>query len=459
MAGDRTKGGTVVLVDDDPAVLEAMRETLVLEGHQVRAHGEPLAALCGLDARFAGVVISDLRMPEMDGLELMARVHGIDPAIPVILVTGHGDVPRAVEAMRSGAFDFLEKPADPDYLIALTANALRLRALELDNRRLRGEREAGHEISGILIGISRAMALLRDEVLAVAAADVDTLIHGETGTGKELVARCLHRFSPRGQGPFVAINCGALPETLIASELFGHEAGAFTGALKRRIGRFEHASGGTLFLDEIESMPLHLQTQLLRALQERAIERVGSNEPVPIDVKVVAATKVDLREAADAGSFREDLFYRLNMAEIRIPPLRRRAEDIPILFRHFVGEAAAARRRDCPAIAPAVMAGLIGERWRGNVRELRNRAERLALGLGSRPAQERAQEGADGEAGAGASLPERLDRFEEAVIREAIEAASGNLSAAARRLGIPRKKLYLRMERHGIALPERGAAE
>jgi two-component system C4-dicarboxylate transport response regulator DctD len=435
----------VLLIDDEPDILEALSETLTLEGFSVIAERGAQAALPHLSGRFAGVVVSDLRMPGMDGVRLLQHVQGIDPGIPLIIVTGHGDVPRAVEAMRLGAFDFVEKPVDPKYLIAMVLSALAQRRAVLNNRKSVGG-AVQRDIETVIIGHSTLIEALRTRVLAIARADVDVLVYGETGTGKELVSRCLHDFGPRAAAPFVALNCGALPAETIASELFGHEAGAFTGAVKRRIGKIEHASEGTIFLDEIESLPLNLQTQFLRALQERVIERLGSNELIPVDFRVIAATKVDLRKAADEGRFREDLFYRLNVAEVHIPPLRKRPEDVLMLFHHFVMRAATARRQEPPRVPTSLVSDLVSDPWRGNVRELRNRAERFAAGLLD-PSVAAADTPALPAEGA---LSDQLEVFERTAILRAISEARGNISATARTLGMPRKRLYLRMQKLGI---------
>ncbi len=444
---------TVVLVDDEPDILAALGETLTLEGYDVLAEGSAEAALRHLSPAFDGAVVTDLRMPGMDGFGLLQRIQQIDARIPLIIITGHGDVPKAVEAMRLGAFDFIEKPVDPHHLIAMVGRAMELRRLTLLERRsAEGKPDVGKSIETVIIGHSQAIRDLRRQVLAVAAADVDTLIHGETGTGKELVARCLHDFGPRSTAPFVALNCGALPADTIASELFGHEPGAFTGAVKRRIGKIEHASKGTVFLDEIESLPLNLQTQFLRALQERVIERLGSNALIPVDFRVIAATKTNLRKAADEGRFREDLLYRLNVAEVRIPPLRKRLDDVPLLFQHFVTRAAVTRGREPPLVSSSLLAQLAADPWRGNVRELRNRAERFAAGLpdpGGAPAE------AVAAAARQEALVSKLKTFERRAILNAINEAKGNISATARMLGMPRKRLYLRMQKLGIDIDAR----
>jgi two-component system C4-dicarboxylate transport response regulator DctD len=289
---------------------------------------------------------------------------------------------------------------------------------------------------------------LRSLIAQIADTDADVLILGETGTGKELVARSLHEQSRRRARNFVAVNCGALPESMIESELFGHEAGAFTGAQKRRIGKFEHANGGTLLLDEIENMPLPLQTRLLRALQERSIERLGSNELIPLDLRIVAATKIDLKEASAEGRFREDLYYRLNVVTLEIPPLRDRADDIPLLFQHFVQLAAIRYQREATPPGPAQVQRLVGHDWPGNVRELRNCAERFLL-LGD-CAPQQGDDAVSDPSGAGATLPEQVERFERALIDQALTRHHGSIKEALVTLGLPRKTLYDKMRKHGL---------
>lgn len=435
----------IVLIDDEPDVLEALGETFMLEGYPVFRERDPEAALRHFGMQFNGVVVSDLRMPKLDGFAFLQRLQQIDPRIPLIIITGHGDVQKAVEAMRLGAFDFVEKPVVPKFLLAAVSNALEVRRIVLECRTLAACATTEKTIESIIVGRSRSIEELRMQILTIANADVDTLIHGETGTGKELVARCLHDFGRRSAAPFVALNCGALPAEIIASELFGHEAGAFTGAIKKRIGKIEHASRGTLFLDEVESLPLQLQAQFLRALQERVIERLGSNESISVDFRVVAATKIDLRQAADDGIFREDLLYRLNVAEVHVPPLRKRIDDLPVLFHYFVERCATLRGREPPSISASLLTQLASDRWRGNVRELRNRAERFALGL---PFQQSMS--AEAVADRNATLSDQLDDFERAAILRALREAKGNISATARTLGMPRKRLYLRMHKLGI---------
>ena len=439
-----TETGTVILIDDDPDVLRSCAQSLELAGLAVEAFERADAVLDRLGPDTDGVVVTDIRMPGLDGLALLRAALAADRDLPVILITGHGDVPLAVEAMRAGAYDFLEKPFDPGHLVHRVTHALEKRRLVLELRGLR--RREGADPAAAIIGASPRIEALRRLIRSIGPRRVDVLITGETGAGKELLARILHQSSDRAAGPFVAINCGALPETLIESELFGHEAGAFTGAARRRIGRFEFAGGGTVFLDEIESMPLDLQVRLLRVLQERSIERVGSNVPVPVDVRVIAATKEDLREKAGRGGFREDLYYRLAVAPIAIPPLRERAEDIPVLFEHFRHRYAARHMVDVGPLDPGLLARLRAHRWPGNVRELQHAAERAVIGLDPLIGED---SGAGDPAGP-EGLAAEVDRFEKAVIEATLSETAGSVTDAHLRLRIGRKTLYEKMQRHGI---------
>ena len=434
----------VHLVDDDADLRHALKQSLELEGLSVVCHTSaddvgdlPLRSLYG-------VVVSDIRMPGIDGLTLMRRILGIDPTMPVVLITGHGDVQMAVEAMRAGAYDFIEKPFAANRLFSVVERALEKRRLVLENRSLRNALDGSDDLSSRLVGRNPAIQRLRAQISAVADTDADVLITGETGTGKEVVARALHDFGPRRKGNFVAINCAALPADIFESELFGHEAGAFTGAQKLRIGKLEHANGGTVFLDEIESMPIDLQAKLLRAIEERSIERLGSNRQVALDVRFVAATKADLN---NNPAFRTDLYYRLNVITLEIPVLRARRDDIPLLFFHLAREARARYRREIPDITPQIEAGLLAHDWPGNVRELRNVADRFVLGMwagfGSEPDKNL-------EIGTG-SLSERMDAFERDVIRAEISRNCGALKPTYENLGVSRKGLYEKMRRLGIS--------
>lgn len=431
----------VVFVDDEEDIRLAAEQTLELAGISVRACADGAAVLSGLSTDWPGILVTDIRMPGLDGLALLKAVVARDPELPVVLVTGHGDVATAVQAMRDGAYDFIEKPFDGDHLVDVVRRALEHRRLVCENRRLKERLAAQTDPTARLVGQSPAMERVREVIRNVAATDAHVLIHGETGAGKEVVARLLHDLSGR-DGNFVAINCGAMPESIFESELFGHEAGAFTGAERRRIGKFEHADGGTLFLDEIESMPLNLQVKLLRALQERAIERLGGNTLLPIDMRIVAATKTDLRAAADAGDFREDLYYRLNVVEILIPPLRVRGDDIALLFVHFMEQAAARFDRPLRPLSPGETARLMSHDWPGNVRELRNAAERRVLGLDG---------GVTAEPAPTRALPRQVEAFEKSLIVRALQTHRGSVKAAVAALGIPRKTFYDKLAKYGLS--------
>lgn len=433
----------VVFVDDDADARRAGVQTLQLRDMKVQAYPAAEAALAHIDAGFAGVVVTDVRMPGMDGLSFFQRLRAIDPDIPVILVTGHGDIPMAVQAMRDGAYDFLAKPYSTDLLIAAISRAAEKRSLVLANRRLREAASESANEDVAFIGVTPAIQRIKQTLRHIADADVDVLIEGETGTGKEVVATVLHRLSRRRDHPLVAINCGALPETVIESELFGHEPGAFTGAQKKRVGRIEYASGGTLFLDEIESMPLAVQVKLLRVLETRQVTPLGTNEVRKVDLRVVAATKVDLGDPAIRSRFREDLFYRLNVVTVHLPPLRERRDDIPLLFAHFVGQAAKRFHREVPPVDEAIRRHLNEHEWPGNIRELAHFAERFVLGVLNGPA-------ASAEAGQALSLPQRMERYEAEVIRQTLAAHGGEVKATLAALGLPRKTFYDKLQRHGI---------
>jgi len=406
----------------------------------VQAFADAESALAALARGRPGAVVSDVRLPGRDGIALLHELQQRDRELPVILVTGHGDVAMAVQAMRDGAHDFIEKPFTSEQLVRVTRQALEKRALLLENRRLK---EALPTQDGLpVIGQSPAMQEVRRLIAALAPTDVDILINGETGCGKEVVARAIHSASGR-RGPFVAINCAALPESVFESEMFGHEAGAFTGAGKRRVGKIEYAHGGTLFLDELESMPLNLQVKLLRALQERSIERLGGNAPVAVDCRVVAASKADLKALSDSGAFRADLYYRLNVVSLDLPPLRQRKEDIPLLMAHFLGQAAQRFGREVPTWSEADLTRWQAQEWPGNVRELKNTAERFCLGL-ERPA------GSTVPADQHLSLADRLEQVERSCIEEALQSAAGNVALAAERLQLPKKTLYDKLTRLNI---------
>lgn len=438
-----TGPGCVLFVDDEEHLRLAAEQSLRLADLDVILCDRAEAALERLGPDFAGVLVTDIRMPGMDGLSLMRAALAREPDLPVILVTGHGDVDLAVQSMREGAYDFLEKPYAPARLTESVNRALEKRRLTLENRALRaaaGAASGSDPISARLAGQSAVMRALRDRLRAVAATEADVLIEGATGTGKEAAARALHEASARAARPFVQVNCAALPEGLIESELFGHEPGAFPGATRQRYGRFEHARGGTVFLDEIDSLPLALQAKLLHAVQNRQVTRLGSNEAVDLDVRFVAASKRDLEAAAASGEFRADLLYRLNVVTIRVPGLDERREDIPLLFLRLVAEAAARTGREPPEVADALLADLSSRPWPGHVRELRNAAERHVLGLEpAAPAPETDQ-----------SLAARMAAHEKALISAALAAHGGSVKATYEALGLSRKALYEKMQRHGL---------
>ena len=432
---------SVIVVDDEPSIRSAVEQWLSLSGFSVQLFARAEECLAHLPQHFPGVIISDVRMPGMDGLQLLERLQADDPDLPVILLTGHGDVPMAVEAMRSGAYDFLEKPFTPQHLLGSLRRALEKRQLVLENRRLHEQADLKSRLEGTLLGMSQGLQQLRRQVLELASLPVNVLIRGETGSGKERVARCLHDFGPRAGKPFVALNCAAIPESLFEAELFGHESGAFTGAQGKRIGKLEYANGGTVFLDEIESMPLAQQAKLLRVIQEQKLERLGANQSISVDLRVIAATKPDLLEEARAGRFREDLAYRLNVAELRLAPLRERREDIPLLFEHFARAAGEKLGRAAPLLSGAQLAQLLSHDWPGNVRELANAAERHALGLSS-PNIEVAP--------AGQSLGEQMEAFEAQCLRAALRQHGGEIKSVMEALQLPRRTLNEKMQRHGL---------
>lgn len=435
----------VLLIDDDPHLRQALSQTLDLAGLKVATLADAKGLAERIERDWPGVVVSDIRMPGVDGLELLKQLHEQDPDLPVLLITGHGDVPLAVQAMRAGAYDFLEKPFASEDLLESVRRALALRRLVLDNRSLRLALADRQQLSGRLVGNSPAIQRLREQIGSLAGISTDVLILGETGAGKEVVARALHDLSSRRDGPFVAINAGALAESVVESELFGHEPGAFTGAQKRRIGKFEFANGGTLFLDEIESMSLDVQVKLLRLLQERVVERLGGNQLIPLDIRVIAATKEDLRQAADAGRFRADLYYRLNVAPLSIPPLRERGEDALLLFQHFSESAATRHGLSVRELQPGQRALLLRHPWPGNVRELQNAAERFALGL-----ELALDSNAPNLPPVSGGLSEQVEAFERALIAGELSRPHGSLRSLAEALGLPRKTLHDKLRKHGL---------
>jgi two-component system, NtrC family, C4-dicarboxylate transport response regulator DctD len=439
-------GLRVMFVEDDPAVRAATAQTLDLAGFEIEKHASAESALKHLKEYFPGVLLVDFQLTGMNGIALLERAMTIDRDLPVIIITGHGDISIAVKAMHAGAYDFLEKPVSNDLLVGVVTRAMEKRRLTFEVSDLRRRLEQKTGIDSMLIGDSLAIVALRNSILKLSDVTPDVLIHGETGSGKELVARALHECSPLRDGPFVAINCGAIPESMFESELFGHEKGAFTGAQALRIGKIEHASGGTLFLDEVETMPMALQVKLLRVLQFRQLERLGSNKLIDVPVRVVAATKLDLKAACDMGRFRSDLYFRFNVVTLSIPPLRERREDIPQLFEHHVLLGAARYKREAPIVTDQLMRDLVSFDWPGNVRELGNVADRFVLGLlGGRFNSDAANESAD------RSLKDVVGDFERGLIIETLRRHHGDVLAVSESLGIPKKTLYDKMRRYALS--------
>ncbi len=448
---------SVLLVEDEAAQRRLIADILGREGHEVREAGTVAEALAAIDEKVPDLILCDWRMPGRDGGELLDEIRSRSLGCAFVVMTAYGSIAHAVDAVRRGADDYLGKPFEREALLLAVKRVLKTRRLERENVALREVLREGDSY-GELLGRSEPMLRLYRTIEKVAATDATVLVVGESGTGKELVARTLHRASRRSNGPFVAVNCAAIPETLIESELFGHEKGSFTGAHRRREGRFEEADGGTLLLDEIASMPLPLQASLLRVLQERRLTRVGGTGEVECDVRVVAASNRDLPALVAEGGFREDLYYRLNVVPIVLPPLRDRLDDVPMLAASFLEQASARHGIEMASLSPAVLRALMEHGWPGNVRELANVVERLVLlaedgrvNLDDLPAEVRS-------AGGGTGCPFLLpaeglvwDQVEADLLRQALERSQGNRAAAARLLGLGYKALLYRLEKHGMA--------
>ncbi len=448
----------VYLVEDDAAMRRSVTRWLSLAGFAVQAYPQAEALLAALDGDLRGVVVSDVSMPGMSGLELRAELARLDPDLPVILFTGHGDIDMAVQAMRAGAYDFIEKPFDAERLLDTVRRACEKRRLVLENRSLREQVQDAGSLHARLVGVSTEISRLKRQIAQAATVDANVLIVGETGTGKEVVARCLHDLSGNSQGAYVALNCAAIPAALAESELFGHEAGAFTSAAQRRIGSLEQAAGGTLFLDELVSMPLDVQAKLLRAIQEREFTRLGSSRPRQARFRLIAAINLDPRQAIDSGRLREDLYYRCNTLEFRIPPLRERKADIPLLFSLFAEQAAEAYQREMVYPDGRLTAALLAHAWPGNVRELKNVATRFILS--PLPLAERVGGllPAAGEAILQVGLQEQVRAFERSLIEDALRRHKGSIKDAMEELQLPRRTLNEKMRRYGL-LREAGAID
>jgi two-component system C4-dicarboxylate transport response regulator DctD len=428
------------VVEDDADHCAALCDLIEASGYRAAGFLSGEAALASITV--PDLVITDLRMPHMDGFEVLRGLRARAPELPVVVITGHGDVPHAVRAMREGAEDFLEKPYDASHLMAVIARALKAGMTRNEVVRLRAE-IAQRDRTEIL-GQSAAIIKLRQTILSIGPLDLDAIVTGETGTGKELVARALHAASDRAEGPFVAVNCAALPESLFEVEMFGHAAGAFAGA-REKLGKLEAAAGGTLVLDEIEAMPAALQPKLLRALQERQIERLGENGLRPLDLRIIALSKSDLRERTLDGSFRADLFYRLAGAQIMLPPLRDLGDDISLLFSHFAQSAATRYQRNLPSISYGLRQHLTKRAWPGNVRELKAAAERFAFGLDLPEGGSVVQSVPDT-----GSLADRVAAYEAREITVTLEKCRGNTERAALALGMARRTLNDKIARYQI---------
>ena len=454
-------GRRLLIAEDEPLLRVSLSDALRKEGWGVEVASDGEQALASFRAHLPEVVLADLVMPRMSGVDLLRRVKAIKPETVVVIMTAHGSVDRAVEAMREGAADFVAKPFSMAQLLVRLDNVCSMRVLREENVRLQEQLEERYSFSK-MIGRSKAIREVFDLIRQVADSDATVLVEGESGTGKEMVASALHYNSRRRAQPYVRVSCASLPESLIESELFGYEKGAFTGALQRRVGRFEAAHGGTLLLDEIGDLPPNFQVKLLRVLQERQIERLGSNRPVTIDVRIVAASLRPLREEIAKGTFREDLFFRLNTVTIYIPPLRERREDIDLLANAFLREFSQAKGKSLEGFTDAALEVLMNHAWPGNVRELRNAVERAVLlsrgsrvapedlpaGLGvDRPVPQQAFETGPRDP---ATLQQAVARAEIEAIRIALAATHGRRADAADLLGVTRKTLWEKMRNYAI---------
>ena len=448
-----------LIVDDEAGVRSALSGVLEDEGYLVDTVDSGEACLDRVTRHGYDVIVLDIWLPGLDGLATLERLRTRRVDSQVVMISGHGNVESAVRAIKMGAFDFIEKPLSLDKTVLVARNALRQHRLEAENRALRAR--AGRKM--VMVGESRLMTQLREQIATAAPTNGRVLVYGENGTGKELVARSIHALSRRSMGPFVEVNCAAIPEELIESELFGYTKGAFTGAIKDHRGKFEAADGGTIFLDEVGDMSLKTQAKVLRVLQEQVVERVGGRGGLPVDVRVLAATNKDLRQAIVDGVFRDDLFFRLNVIPIDVPSLRARREDIPTLAQHFLEEFAYEYGHRLKTLDAAALTVLRSHEWPGNVRELRNVLERLAIMV---PGEEIGTEdlgflsgggAVDSEVGRRPQVPLQVAReqFERDYIVRALAAQRGNISRAAEVLGVERSNLYRKMRAFGIMSPRK----
>ena len=456
---------TILIVDDEPGVRQALSGVLRDEGYAVEAVASGEACLDRMTRGGVDLIVLDVWLPGMDGLATLSRLRERQVDAQVVLISGHGNIESAVRAIKLGAFDFVEKPLSLDKTVLVVRNALNQRRLEAENRALR----ARVDRSQTMVGESYAMRQLREQVAMAAPTNGRVLIYGENGTGKELVARTVHALSRRRNGPFVEVNCAAIPEELIESELFGHVRGAFTGAVADRRGKFEAADGGTIFLDEIGDMSIKTQAKVLRVLQEQTMEAVGGTSTIRVDARVLAATNKELQAEIRAGRFREDLYFRLNVIPVFVPPLRDRQEDIPLLADHFMAEFAREYGRRIKGFEPAAVAAIRDYAWPGNVRELRNVIERLmimvpgdrisAADLGFLDPGVLNRPGPPAPSAERLSLHEARDNFERDLILRTLAEQQGNMSRTAEVLGVERSNLYRKMKTFGIAPSRRPEGE
>ncbi|MFW5810485.1 MAG: sigma-54-dependent transcriptional regulator [Thermodesulfobacteriota bacterium] len=453
------KETTILVVDDDPAHRVTLQAILKSWAYAVETAADGTECVQMVEEKSYDLILMDVRMAVMSGLDALKKIKEYNPAIPVLIMTAYSSVESAVEALKSGAYDYLTKPLDFEVLKLTLERALEHAGLKSENRLLKDRLDGDFDFKNI-IGKSPAMKRLIDMVATVAPSEATVLITGESGTGKELIARCVHYNSARKDKPLVTVNCAALTETLLESELFGHEKGAFTGADRRREGRFMQANGGSIFLDEIAEMSPMMQAKLLRVVQEQELQRVGGDALIQVDVRTIAATNRDLVKAVESGDFRDDLYYRLNVVSLHIPPLRERQEDVPLLAQHFLNKYADKNRKTVKGFTPAAMDLLLRHAWPGNVRELENAVERAVILVPGEfisekelpfsitdPAEESPR---DKVFPPEASTPRSLEEVEKSAILSALKAADGNKSEAARALGINRKTLHKKLKSYGI---------
>lgn len=438
---------TVTIIEDDPNLRLGLVQAVQLAGMEALGFDNAEDAFRFLKPGFRGLIITDLKLPGTDGLGVVKHCAELDRGLPVIVITGHGDIAVAVEAMRCGAYDFIAKPFGPERLMEVVQRAAEKRMLTLEVSDLRRRLARLEGVEGQLIGDSPQIRKVRSLIGDVADSNVDVLLLGETGVGKELVARALHLHSRRRSGPFVAINCSGISEDTLDSELFGHEVGAFAGAQKRRVGKVEHAGRGTLFLDEMDGVKSRVQIKLFRLLQDRAIERLGSNQRIPVDCRIMAAASPDLFERVQAGAFRADLYYRLSAVTIELPPLRERREDIPILLEHFMLVAADRLKKPLPSVTTEQMNRLMAHFWPGNVRELQTVADCLVLGI--------TKDGLTGapnaEQGSPQSLAEWVGDFERNLIAAELRRHGGSLARTAHALKVPKTTMHDKIRKYGLS--------